>query len=211
MLNGRDVDEPPDPDDDFSGEEPFQADGRSVDQCGEPLSFSLDATLSDGQLEAHLNYYAVEGMALGGDVQLLGSVERGGAAARFFLCGYGTARSLGATGLEGSTWLEAVAAGGAAFGMPALPGVAPDIDLDGDGGEQFVLDEDGRLSSCVDGDGAIIDGRDCWQDPRIADGYSVTFVLSAVPARFVGLARYWQAESVVPCDEPPDRSFWDYR
>ena len=56
------------------------------------------------------------------------------------------------TDVGDATLLEVLAAGGAAYGLPLIPGVEPDMDLDGDGLERLLVDEDGRLETCVDGD-----------------------------------------------------------
>ena len=68
----------------------------------------------------------------------------------------------------------------------------PDLDLDGDGLEGFVIETgDGCqpvVTSCTDGDGSVIDGRSCVLSPAIADGYSAAFQFSAVRARLGGVA-----------------------
>jgi cysteine-rich repeat protein len=72
--------------------------------------------------------------------------------------------------------------------------VAPDLDLDADGLETFNIQSDGPadcqpvVTSCVDGDGTVIDGRMCYTSPQIADGYSAAFEFTAVRAILAGLA-----------------------
>jgi hypothetical protein len=61
----------------------------------------------------------------------------------------------------------------------------PDIDMDADGIERFVLDEGARVAGCYDGDGAEIVGPDCLEDPRMADGYSICFDMHGIPATLV--------------------------
>ncbi len=55
----------------------------------------------------------------------------------------------------------------------------PDIDLDGDGLERIETVAGTRgtqmISACVDGDGTRITGRNCANDPRIADGFTAAF------------------------------------
>ena len=187
VFGGLDLDDPEDPDADFSGEEPFHVDSEELDGCGEPRSFALGASIRRGALEAHLSYVLVDGIAMQGDGQLLGTIEPGGASAAFALCGYATARNLGEVEMDDLTWLEVFCAGGAAFGLPGLPGVTLDVDVDGDGLERFVVHAAGHIARCIDGDGhTTIDGPDCWQDGRMADGFSLVVVLHAVSARFAG-------------------------
>lgn len=78
---------------------------------------------------------------------------------------------------------------------------APDLDLDADGLEGFEI-ETGTdcqpvVSGCTDGDGTLIDGRGCFSDPRIADGYSSAFEFTAIHALLGGVA------SMGPPPPPP--------
>jgi hypothetical protein len=82
---------------------------------------------------------------------------------------------------------------------PFLEGVQPDDDLDGDGLETYhdtcptpvggvepdAAVDDGIISCCVDGDGAIIAGADCPADARMADGYIMDFELHATRIELV--------------------------
>ena len=68
---------------------------------------------------------------------------------------------------------------------------APDLDLDADGLEDFVIDTgDGScqpvVTACIDGDGTRIDGRSCYSSPEIADGYSAAFDFTAIRAQLTG-------------------------
>ncbi|MBZ0115676.1 MAG: hypothetical protein K8H88_01685 [Sandaracinaceae bacterium] len=71
---------------------------------------------------------------------------------------------------------------------------APDLDLDGDGLEGFVIQDTGPAGcqpvvvACTDGDGTRIDGRECYTDPLIADGYSAAFEFTAVGGVLDGTA-----------------------
>jgi hypothetical protein len=211
-FGGRDTDVPQDRDDDFSGEEPFYAIWSDLDGCGEPLFFTDRARIADGELDAHLAYYTFEGVAFRDGVGCSGTLAAGGASARFSLCSYGSPADLGAATFDTWTWLEVLVGGGRLFGLPTIPGVTPDIDVDGDGLERFILGPDGRIAACLDGDGyTTIDGADCWQDPRIADGFSITIVLHAVRARFAGPEPGWEQKVDGGCDEPPAESLWNFR
>ncbi|MBI4509926.1 MAG: hypothetical protein HY698_09845 [Deltaproteobacteria bacterium] len=65
--------------------------------------------------------------------------------------------------------------------------ILPDIDMDGDGLETMVM-ENQRVIACIDGDGSRIDGKNCACDPRIADGYSIAYFMELVPAQVLGIA-----------------------
>ncbi|MEM9068093.1 MAG: DUF4215 domain-containing protein [Myxococcota bacterium] len=75
-----------------------------------------------------------------------------------------------------------------------LPGIAPDVDLDGDGLERFEVDRRGStfgcqpvITACVDGDGTRVEGRDCIMDARFEDGWSAAFPMEAVRAEILGV------------------------
>jgi len=105
-----------------------------------------------------------------------------------------------------------ILAGGAAFGVPGVPGLSADIDLDHDGLERFVLDHELHLASCVDGDGTAFEGRDCWAHPGFEDGISMTIHIEAMPARFAGRAPGWEERVAGTCDGgPPATSLFDPR
>lgn len=68
---------------------------------------------------------------------------------------------------------------------------APDLDLDEDGLEDFQItdgtDCQAVITSCTDGDGTVIDGRNCFEAPQIGDGYSAAFTFTAIGAQLAGL------------------------
>jgi hypothetical protein len=61
-------------------------------------------------------------------------------------------------------------------------GIQPDVDVDQDGFERF-LDTDGDLVTdvCIDGDGERVEGEDCAEGLRFADGYNIRLVFRAEP------------------------------
>jgi len=84
------------------------------------------------------------------------------------------------------TVLDVLVVGANVPGIIVQP-TQPDIDVDGDGKERFA-DTDGDLNVdlCIDGNGTQITGRDCPNDPRIADAYSLALDLTAAGAVFAG-------------------------
>ena len=69
--------------------------------------------------------------------------------------------------------------------LVAALGLQPDIDLDGDGLESFLV-EGNTIVRCFDGDGSPIDGIACPCDPGITDGFSATVRLESVAANIIG-------------------------
>ena len=66
----------------------------------------------------------------------------------------------------------------------------PDLDLDHDGLEGYEVQNGAGcqavVTACTDGDGTRIEGRSCFSDPRMADGFSAAFEFSAIQATAVG-------------------------
>jgi len=175
---GWDTDEPVDRTDDFSGEEPFFAAASSLDGCGEPLYALVGSRLEHGVLTGSggtvgLSYG--QGLPLR-NLQAQGTISDGADAFDITLGGSLLIRDLGEQPGAGEvadlTLFESFLLGGPGFGIPALPGLSPDLDMDGDGLETFEISDEGRLLRCVDGDRVVIEGRECWRDPRIGDGKS---------------------------------------
>jgi len=215
-FGGVDIDNPPDPTDDFDGDETFYVGGDYVDPCGEPLYYYTEGYFEDGY-----------GWARGEDVILplggfagftatesFGTFEPYGAGGEGVTCGYATIHALG----EGAdlwdgvdlTVLELLVTGGGPMGLPAVPGALPDLDLDGDGLEMFVVDDEGHIVRCVDGDHSVLDGRDCWRDEGMRDGFSFVLGMSAVSAHLAGLEHHWQDEVEGTCEAPPEESLWRF-
>jgi len=213
-----DLDVPADRADDCSGNEELWAAGTAVDACGEPLRRATGVVIDEGSLEAvevgELPIPTMPGLSLSG-ARAWGWIEPGGAAAELFTCGYARVAALGgaAAPLEGTdlTLLEMALSGGAAFGFPAVSGIEPDVDLDGDGLERITLDEQSHVAACIDGDSTEIVGPDCWQDDRIADAFSFNARLAGVAARFAGLVPDWRQAVFGTCTDPPETSAWPAR
>jgi cysteine-rich repeat protein len=87
-----------------------------------------------------------------------------------------------------STNLGDVLLGGARVGPIRVGPAQPDVDLDGDGLEFYVVDDTGTagcqavVTGCIDGDGTMIPGHDCSNDERMADGWSAGLPFTAVGA-----------------------------
>jgi hypothetical protein len=216
-FDGIDSDDPADPADDFEGES-FWADPSDLDGCGEPRKYYTGVRLEGGEIDASAATGAfpmIDGIRLSGEQHLLGSLAPGGASCEIFGCGSATIKdAAGSETVEEAgdmNLLEILLAGGAALGVPMVPGVVPDLDLDGDGLESFTTDADHYITQCIDGDTTTIPGRDCWQDPRMADGFSFNFRLAGVPAELLGRLPGWESLVEGPCEDPPETSLFDFR
>jgi hypothetical protein len=206
---GRDTDLPTEPSDDFSGEEPFYVDANDLDPCGEPFAGIDGIRIEGGEVQGEGGVF---GVGFGSTrfelvtTELSGRMAPGGASFEGRVCGYVSVE--GFEKLEelefvpGLTLLELLLGGGAPIGLP-VAGLTLDIDVDGDGLESFVLDDSSHIESCIDGDRTLIEGRDCWKDPRIVDGFSLTFDFGAVPARFEAREPGWEYQVPVSCDGFP--------
>ena len=83
------------------------------------------------------------------------------------------------------TVLDALVAPGAVSGLTWITGLQPDVDVDGDGLETLIADEDGHVVQCLDGDGSTVvpeEGHHCAEHPGIVDGFSGTFLVAGVGA-----------------------------
>jgi len=215
-FEGIDLDDPPDTSDDFSGEEEFHADPTDLDGCGEPLHFFRDVRIDGGEINGHVGSFAglvTEGLPMDA-TRIQGTIEPGGTSAAFTLCFYAPVGALGmAPGPDMTgdlTMLEVFLAGGAALGIPVVPGFTPDVDVDGDGLERFILDGDFHIESCIDGDRTTTSGRECWRTAAFADAFAFTINLPASPARFAGRKPGWEDEVDGTCESgPPEPSMWD--
>jgi hypothetical protein len=212
VLEGDDTDWPRDWSDDYSGDEPFYVRAQSMDPCGEPLSLWRDARIEAGR-------FVSPGASLAFDVHGAAVTLRGGVngelapdgrSAELQACGSLRCAELGAAVGDGLTLLEALVGGGAIFGLTG-EGIDPDLDLDGDGLERFALDDHGQLATCVDGDGTVIPGRDCYLDTRIADGISLSIGVAMTSARLAGREPSWPLMVPGRCDGGmPEESLWGW-
>jgi len=143
--------------------------------------------------------------------QATGTVGPGGASVELSSCSYAAVGELGDVPWpQGNvSVLEAILIGGAPFGVPLVPGMLPDVDVDRDGLEQFTLDEDGHLGTCIDGDGTLVEGRDCFRDPRMADGFSLNVRMVGLSARYAGRQPGWEQRVEGTCETRPEHSLFD--
>jgi hypothetical protein len=217
MNDGLDADDPPDPSDDRLGGESFWLDPLELDECGEPTLPFVGASLRDGSLETPplpRTLHLLEDILVR-DARIVGTIDRGGLSGDPRICAYAAIHDLGGAltplGTGDLSWLEVFAAGGSAAGVTGVPGFLPDVDVDHDGLERFVLDEAFRIATCIDGDLTAIPGRDCWQDERMADGFSINVHLPSVHAVCLGRPDGWEDVRPEPCDHPPEESLLDPR
>lgn len=184
-----DTDSPRNPNDDFSGMEPFYFHHGSVapETC-EPYA-KLPATLAGGRVTGNAPVIRIPlgpfGIADFGKPHLDVQVAPGAA-------GVGYEVSQGRLGgaiptCPLNTSESPIAGKPNLWALVQVFNLQPDIDLDGDGAEEIRSDSLG-IYECVDGDGTVIAGELCGCDPRIADGYSVLFKLTGVGAELLGPA-----------------------
>jgi hypothetical protein len=202
--------------DDFSGDEPYYVKSRFLDACGEPRYTFVGARVEHGALTGRTDLVEIaseigmlaRGVGLQGDLGPWGSAGDLLLGLFFVIHDLGLGQGWGAGGDDRSA-LEFLLAGGEPYGMPLVPGLTPDIDVDGDGLERFGVDAEGRVEQCIDGDGSVIDGRDCWQEAGMADGISMTLRLETTTARVAGPEPGWEQQVEGECSEPPEHSLWD--
>lgn len=110
----------------------------------------------------------------------------------------------GGGGMSRSSFLELIV-GGQRVLIVSIGPQQPDVDLDGDGLERFegvmgVGGTEPRIESCVDGDGTVIPGRDCVNDPRMADGFSAAFQVTGQWVTLRGIAAGGGGGMTTPVD-----------
>jgi len=188
----------------------LHAPSLGLDHCGEPRSVFEEATVVAGDL---IDGHGAVPAPLGRDLvptlgELSGSfVETtAGVSARLTWCLYVSIGDAGAArgpAFAGDlSLLEVLLGGGSVFGASGVPGLRPDIDVDGDGLETVELDGDGRVTRCIDGDRTVISGADCWSDDRLADGFSLVMTFEAIQSTFAGRAPGWAGCCETPYPEP---------
>lgn len=84
--------------------------------------------------------------------------------------------------------------GGARIAIINIRPTSPDVDLDGDGLETFVVTGHTTgpacqpvVTACIDGDGTRVEGRNCYENPRFQDGYSAALSTDAIRALITGV------------------------
>ena len=209
MLSG--LDEDGNPDDDFSGSEPFAARSAWLTDCGEGI-FAATGSIRDGELNVTSNRLQLPFVNTPlpfRSAQLFGTVADG-VEVTMTLCGHVRGNDLAQiTDLEpvDRNLLELVIFPEQARSNPDITGIQPDIDNDGDGLEEYrVAPTTGQLASCIDGDGTELAGRDCWSLPEMADSFSLTVELTATPAVFTGCEPGWETLATRPCADTPERA-----
>lgn len=176
----------------------YEVSDADLDQHGVPFS-SMRSSLSEGFLDAQSEVLTLQSS----DVRLefrrptvggrLDFTARGGSISSGSICGVFAISSLvvlNAVTLPHPSLLTSPCEGdapvtladllvaGLRYGsITVIEGGQPDIDLDGDGLEQFESGITGTdcqpvITACIDGDGTRVEGRGCLHDPRFADGYS---------------------------------------
>lgn len=168
-----------------------------------PLLNSIVAYLADAQVEANLTVDASSGTER--ILPEAGSLGLCGALPLSLLDDYEDVFGPFASGSPGTTvplapcdpelvrrdvTLTDVILSGAvltASGLYLINPTQPDVDLDGDGLEYFVLtpstaDCQGTVAACIDGDGTVVEGHACTRDPRFVDGWSVFGALDVAGA-----------------------------
>lgn len=217
LFDGEDLDSPADRRDDFRGREPFYARGESLDRCGEPRFFLAGTSLDDGELTGSDGTVPIpfQPFLIAHGASVTGTLGTNGWESGLTVCAYSRIRDLGGEHIMEEagdlSMLEIYLAGGAAFGITMMPGLSPDVDLDDDGLERFILDEDLHIHSCVDGDGSETIGRDCWRGEGMADAFASALRVAMVPAAFAGRAPGWQSTAHGECEEEPEESLFDPR
>ncbi len=181
---GLDADDPPDPSNNLNGEGEFLVPADQYDVNCRPLSIDEDAAVQDALL-------TVQGEEWKFLAPYIGTIEFRSAHMEFQF----TATLDGFDALMAAAW--SVCSMSRTF-IPQIGDqsfldlvvnqgtVDPDVEEDGDGPER--IEGDGQyVIRCVDGDGTIIEGRECPCDPRMADRYSMSLRTVGVPASILGI------------------------
>lgn len=182
---GVDADSPPDPSNNFDGDAQFRIFDRQLDVNCQPLTSEDGAMFAGGVATAEAEAWRFV-------VQSAGTIEY-----RSIHASFQFAETLDSfDGAFGAAWTVcnlSQIAGTAFAGTSALRTIVnnldqpnPDLDIDGDGLEVLVGDGE-DIVACIDGDGTELLGPECACDPRIADAYSVSVQVHAVPAEITGI------------------------
>ncbi len=191
LYGGIDSDNPANTADDFTGDEGYYFDRVWVAPADCAPVAPIAATYTGGVIDGTADSAKLYISSLGGFVNF----------ARVHLSATIEADTAGVKTVSGTPALfgGAIPAcslnkGPGSIGASALEDIVrvgaiqPDIDLDGDGLETVQAQAGDGIISCTDGDGTVIMGADCGCDPRIADGFSITFKIDLVGATVLGPA-----------------------
>jgi hypothetical protein len=169
----------------YDGNGTFYVPNEQFDVRCRPSSRLMTDVLADGTVTAIVPYFSVV-------MQGVGTLEYHNAMVRAKLatqdysemsCDIGivqTACSLSQTALSAYEGLSALDM------VVGVFQIQPDIDSDGDGPDQLLINQNGNVVECVSGAGVHIKGTSCACDPRIADGYSQAYHWHGVPAKIIG-------------------------
>lgn len=158
-----------------------------------------DIELNFGMMGFRVSRARIAGTVVADDTRIV--EVRGGS-----LCGAIPARDLtripnplnmlpgGGGGGSRSTLLEAIVGGlRVPFININIGPQQPDVDLDGDGLERFEASMGGignapRITACIDGNGTRIEGGECVNDARMADGFTSAFQIGGPYITLRGLS-----------------------
>jgi hypothetical protein len=185
---GIDVDDPVDPSNNLDGTGQFYVPIEQLDVNCQPTSAFHDTVLSGGTLTADTKLLDIVAQAIGdfqsSDDVLKATFAPDGSTVDGVIGGVSTPCAMTKVsspiaGLGNFTLLDSIV---------NVFNLQPDIDRNKDGGLDRLVGDGGKVTSCVLADGTVIEGHSCACDQRMADGYSLAFSFSAVPAIIVGLA-----------------------
>lgn len=191
LFGGVDSDVPRNTADDFSGEEDFYFDRQWVEWDDCSPKGAMQIAYQGGTLTGDLGSVMFYVSSLGGFLE----VERAAIEADLEADVEGARTPPGSPArFGGALTMCSLANGSGTIGLSTLHDVVqyfavqPDIDLDGDGLETVQTDTAGIIS-CTDGDGeTVIYGSMCGCDERMADGFSILFLLDMRGAVLLGPA-----------------------
>ncbi|MEK6608921.1 MAG: hypothetical protein AABZ30_14770 [Myxococcota bacterium] len=181
-----------DPDDNFTGKEDLCIDPDFVDGDEDAPVITMDGAVEEGMLTAGPTDIALPPLYIMGlpipeiplkDATLSAAVEAGaGGLSDASMEAKVLLTDLNELDVAGVNLLTAIACGVSGI----IPPTPPNVDVDGDGVETIVC-EDEQVVSCADGDGTLIEGSGCGAE--LQDAYAFVMEFSAVPFVVAGV---WQ-------------------